>query len=205
MTRPGRAEPPSTRRLDRRNDSAAVFDDQTGQAGPMVSRVRPARDADLIAIQRIYAHHVQTGTGSFEEVAPSLAEMTERRAAILARGLPYLVIEDDGTVAGFAYAALFRPRSAYRFTVEDSIYIDPDRIGRGMGHLLLAAIIDACTTLDYRQMVAVIGDASNAASIGLHASFGFGEAGRLSAAGYKFGRWLDVIFMQLTLLPSSAR
>lgn len=168
-------------------------------------QIRSARADDLVAVQSIYAHHVETGTGSFEEAAPTIAEMVDRRTTIAARGLPYLVAESGGQLLGFAYAAPFRPRSAYRFTVEDSIYIHPEAIGRGVGGRLLATLIDACDGLGYRQMIAVIGDSANAASIGLHARHGFVEAGRLMAAGYKFGRWLDVVFMQRTLgtSPSS--
>ena len=196
MTKPGGREGEPVRRIDGCVDACAL------RADPSVTRARPAEDVDLTAVQWIYAHHVQMGTGSFEDVAPSLAEMAARRADILTRGLPYLVVDHGGAVVGFAYAALFRPRSAYRFTVEDSIYIHPACLGLGLGRLLLAALVDACSALGYRQMVAVIGDSANAASIGLHAGFSFGEAGRLKAAGYKFDRWLDVVFMQLTLASS---
>lgn len=166
------------------------------------THVRSAAEADVAAIRAIYAHHVETGTASFEEVAPSTAEMADRRAGIVARGLPFLIAACGNDVVGFAYAAPFRPRSAYRFTVEDSIYIHPDAVGCGVGRQLLAAVIAACDGLGYRQMIAVIGDSANAASIGLHAHFGFVEAGRLVAAGYKFGRWLDVVFMQRSLSPT---
>ncbi len=172
---------------------------QPTAADACAAAVRDASEADVTAIQAIYAYHVETGTASFEEVAPSLTDMAERRAGILHRGLPYFVADRDGEVVGYAYAAPFRPRSAYRFTVEDSIYIHPEAVGCGIGRVLLAALIDRCTSLGYRQMIAVIGDSSNAASVGLHASFGFGEAGRLLAAGYKFERWLDVVFMQRQL------
>jgi L-amino acid N-acyltransferase YncA len=180
--------------VDPNADSAAR------QPSTSATLIRAADDADLAAVRAIYAHHVETGTGSFEEVAPSVSEMVERRVMIVGRGLPYLIAERRGQVAGFAYAAPFRPRSAYRFTVEDSIYIHPDAIGQGVGRRLLSAVIDACHGLGYQQMIAVIGDSANAASIGLHAHFGFVEAGRLVAAGYKFGRWLDVVFMQRALI-----
>lgn len=184
---------------DRNADSAAA------QSSATRLQIRSVDANDLAAVQSIYAHHVENGTGSFEETAPSLAEMRERRSVIVARGLPYLVADSGGEVLGFAYAAPFRPRSAYRFTVEDSIYIHPDVVGRGVGGLLLGTLIEACSELGYRQMIAVIGDSANAASIGLHARHGFAEAGRLMAAGHKFGRWLDVVFMQRTLgLPPSA-
>jgi Sortase and related acyltransferases len=163
--------------------------------------VRPAVAADLAAVQAIYAHHVENGTGSFEEIAPTVAEMVDRWTAIVARDLPYLVAEQGNEIVGFAYAASFRPRSGYRFTVEDSIYVHPDAIGRGIGRRLLPGVVDACERLGYRHVVAVIGDSANAASIGLHARFGFVEAGRLIAVGHKFGRWLDVLFMQRTFDP----
>ncbi|MBK8907940.1 MAG: N-acetyltransferase [Rhodospirillales bacterium] len=167
-----------------------------GQASAVV---RPADAADLAAIQAIYAHHVGTGTGTFEEAAPDEVDMAARRDAILARGLPYLVADSGGAIAGFAYAAQFRPRSAYRFTVEDSIYVHPDAVGSGVGRALLGQLIARCEAMGYRQMVAVIGDSANHRSIRLHKRLGFVEAGRLLAAGFKFGRWLDVVFMQRAL------
>lgn len=165
--------------------------------------MRAADTADLVQVQAIYAHHVLNGTGSFEEVPPDITEMTARRARLAAQGLPYLVADRDGIVLGFAYAGPFRPRSAYRYTLEDSIYVHPEAIGNGVGRLLLGDLIHCCSRLGYRQLIAVIGDASNASSISLHAGFGFVEAGRLSSAGYKFGRWLDVVFMQKAL-PTTA-
>ena len=152
-------------------------------------------------IQAIYAHHVAHGFGSFEEVAPDIAELTRRRADFVSRGLPYLVAEVDGRVVGYAYASPFRPRSAYRFTVENSIYVDPAATRRGVGRSLLAALIAECTALGFRQLVAVIGDSQNASSIRLHEALGFRHAGRLVSVGRKKGRWLDSVLMQLTLGP----
>jgi L-amino acid N-acyltransferase YncA len=165
-------------------------------------RLRPSQDADLDAIQAIYAHHVLTGLGSFEEVPPDIAEMARRRAATLALNLPYLVAEaEDGRVIGYAYAAPYRTRSAYRYTVEDSIYVAADAARRGVGQALLAALIERCTALGYRQMVAVIGDSGNAGSIALHASQGFVRTGLLPSVGCKFGRWVDSVLMQRPLGP----
>ena len=162
--------------------------------------VHAAGDADLAAIQRIYAHHVLNGTGTFEERPPDRDEMAQRRAAVTERGLPYLVARTSGqSVCGFAYAAPFRPRSAYRFTIEDSVYVDPQATGCGVGRLLLLELIERCTALGYQQMVAVIGDAGNQGSIALHRSAGFSDAGRLTAVGRKFDRWVDVVFMQRAL------
>lgn len=161
--------------------------------------VRDARDGDMGAVQEIYAHHVLNGFGSFEETAPDASELARRRAAFVERGLPYLVAEIDGLVCGFAYCAPYRTRSAYRYTVEDSVYVGPEWLGRGAGRALLAALIERCTALGYRQMVAVIGDSANLASIGLHERLGFRKAGTLRAVGRKFDRWLDTVVMQRTL------
>lgn len=166
--------------------------------------VRPSAEGDLPAIEAIYAHHVRHGIASFEETPPDLAEMTRRRAEILARGLPYLVAEtEDGAVAGYAYAGPYRPRIAYRFTVEDSIYLDPAAAGRGIGGLLLAALIEHTTAAGYRQMLAVIGNSGNRASIALHARAGFREVGTLRQVGFKLGGWVDVVLMQRPLGPGS--
>ena len=143
------------------------------------------------AIQAIYARHVLEGLATFEELPPDLAEMAARRADILARGLPYLVAEEAGRVLGYAYAAPYRARSAYRFTIENSIYLDPAATGRGVGGLLLAALIEACRAWGGRQVLAVIGDSGNAASIALHARAGFRHVGTFHAVGFKFGRWVD--------------
>lgn len=157
----------------------------------------------MVAVQAIYAHHVRHGLGSFEEEPPGLDEILARRLGYLERSMPYLVAEDDGVVCGYAYAAPFRPRSAYRHTVEDSIYVAPDQNRRGIGSALLAELIDQCTTLGYRQMVAVIGDSGNRASIRVHERLGFRHAGLLQAVGFKFGRWVDSVIMQRPLGPGA--
>ena len=161
--------------------------------------IRDSRPDDLVHIQAIYAHHVLHGLATFEETPPDVTELGRRRDEVLARGMPYLVAELDGEPAGYAYAGPFRPRSAYRFTVEDSIYLAPDRVGQGIGRGLLTALIDRCTASGCRQMVAVIGDSGNAASIGLHRSHGFVMSGVLKATGFKFGRWVDTVLMQRAL------
>ena len=177
--------------------------------------IRPSQDSDLDAITAIYADAVLHGTGTFELDAPSAEEMSRRRAEVLARGLPYLVAErrdadaqgkgqaegqaGSGAIVGYAYANWFRPRAAYRFCVEDSVYLAPNARGRGVGRLLLAELVARCTQLGARQMLAVIGDSANAGSIGLHRSLGFAEAGVLRNSGWKFNRWLDVVMMQREL------
>jgi phosphinothricin acetyltransferase len=166
--------------------------------------LRDATDADLAAIAAIYAHHVRTGRASFELEPPSEAEIGRRRADVLARGLPYLVAELDGTVVGFAYAGPYRPRPAYRYTLEDSVYVAPDAARRGAGLALLAALIERCTGLGYRAMVAVIGDSANAASIRLHEKAGFSHAGTLRSVGWKLGQWTDSVLMIRPLGPGDA-
>ncbi|WP_188259215.1 GNAT family N-acetyltransferase [Azospirillum tabaci] len=161
--------------------------------------IRDSRPDDLRRIQTIYTHHVLTGTASFEEAPPGLDELARRRDDVLVRGMPYVVAETDGRVIGYAYAGPYRLRSAYRYSVEDSIYLDPECTGRGAGRALLAALIDRCTAAGCRQMIAVIGDSDNAASIGLHRSLGFESAGLLRAVGFKFGRWVDSVLMQRPL------
>jgi phosphinothricin acetyltransferase len=161
--------------------------------------IRDSRDDDLAAIRAIYAHHVRTGTGSFELEPPSLEEMGRRRADVLANGFPYLVVERDGRVVGYAYANHFRARPAYRFMVENSIYVSHDATGQGIGRPLLQALIDRCEAAGCRQMLAVIGDSANIGSIALHARCGFRFAGVVRASGWKFDRWLDTVFMQREL------
>jgi phosphinothricin acetyltransferase len=163
--------------------------------------IRPSRETDVIAIATIYGYHVLHGLASFEEVPPELDELASRRRDILSRGLPYLVAERSGHVIGYCYAGPYRTRSAYRFTVEDSIYIDQTEAGRGLGRALLAALLDRCTELGYRQMVAVIGGSDTWPSIRLHAALGFARAGVLPAVGFKFGRWVDIVLMQRALGP----
>jgi L-amino acid N-acyltransferase YncA len=166
--------------------------------------LRPSTDADLGAITAIYAHNVLHGTGTFELEAPDTAEMARRRADVLSKGLPWLVAEAAGQVLGYAYANHFRPRRAYRFCLEDSIYLHQDARGRGVGKLLLAELVARCEAAGARQMLAVIGDAANAGSIGVHRALGFEHTGVLKAAGWKFDRWLDVILMQRALGTGSS-
>ena len=161
--------------------------------------IRPAAPQDLPAIQAIYAHHVLHGLASFEEEPPSLEEMRRRYDEIAGRGLPYLAADENGEVAGFGYCALYRTRSAYRYTLEDSIYVRNGLQKKGIGKALLAELIVRCQALGYRQVIAVIGDSANAASIALHASLGFVRAGNLRSTGFKFGRWVDSVLMQLPL------
>lgn len=165
----------------------------------MTLTIRPSTDADLPAITAIYGWNVLNGLGTFEEDPPAQDEMTRRRAAFLERGLPYLVAEEDGVVLGYAYAGPFRLRAAYRYTVEDSVYVSPDAVGKGVGKALLTALIAQCEALGLRQMCAVIGDSGNTASIGLHAAMGFEQKGVFPAMGHKFGRWVDLVWMQRPL------
>ena len=169
--------------------------------------IRDSDEADIAAIAVIYAHHVRTGFGSFEEVPPSADELAHRRAEVLARGLPYLVASDPSgaDILGYAYASPYRTRSAYRFSVEDSIYVAAGAERRGIGRALLSHIIERCTASGYRQMVAVIGDTGNAGSIGLHAQLGFRHVGTLPAIGFKHGRWIDSVLMQRALGTGSSR
>jgi L-amino acid N-acyltransferase YncA len=175
--------------------------------------IRPSRDEDVAAIAAIYGYHVRHGVASFEETPPAVEEVARRRAEIVTRGLPYLVAErpngtdgetDSGRVVGYCYASLFRPRSAYRFTVEDSIYIDAAEVGRGIGRLLLEPLLLRCAELGYRQMVAVVGGRETIPSIRLHEALGFTHAGVLPAVGFKFGRWIDIVLMQRALGPGAA-
>ena len=154
---------------------------------------------DIPAVQAIYAHHVEHGLATFEEAPPTEDEMAERVEAVRARGLPWLVGEVDGQVLGYAYAAPFRPRTAYRYTVEDSVYVSPDAARRGLGKALLQAVIAECEAMGLRQMIAVIGDSGNVASIGVHRACGFEFKTALDGVGYKFGRWVDVVWMQRSL------
>ena len=163
--------------------------------------IRDATAADFAAITAIYAHHVLHGTGTFALEPPGEDEMRTRFDEVSAMRLPYLVSLIDGQVAGYAYAAPFRSRPAYRYGVEDSIYIAPEAIGKGHGRALLQALMDRCAERGIYSMVAVIGDADNAGSIGVHAALGFEPTGHMPRAGFKFGRWLDVVFMSRDLLP----
>jgi len=169
----------------------------------MTVAVRPAVLADIPAITRVYAHAVDHGTASFELTAPDQGEMTRRFNELTTGGFPYLVAVIDGTVVGFAYAGPYRARPAYRFTVENSVYVAHDSHRRGVGKALLDALIEASTEKGFRLMVAVIGDSNQAASIGLHEAAGFKHAGVFENIGYKFDRWLDTVLMQRALGPGA--
>lgn len=166
-------------------------------SAPLV--IRPSTADDLPAITAVYAWNVENGTGTFELEAPDLAEMSRRRDDVLSKGLPWLVAERGGQVLGYAYANHFRPRRAYRFCLEDSIYLADAARGQGIGRLLLAELVARCEAAGARQMLAVIGDSANAGSIGVHRALGFEHTGLLRSAGWKFGRWLDVVLMQKSL------
>ncbi|WP_424930400.1 N-acetyltransferase family protein [Amaricoccus tamworthensis] len=161
--------------------------------------VRPSEPGDVPKIQTIYATHVLTGLATFEEVPPSVREMSARRQKTLDLKLPYLVATVNGEVVGYCYAGPYHTRHAYRFTLEDSIYLDPAIKGRGVGSALLKELIRETTELGYRQMIAVIGDTDNESSIGLHRKFDFQHVGVLDRVGFKFGRWVNVVLMQLAL------
>ena len=161
--------------------------------------IRPSRDEDVEAITAIYAHHVLHGTGTFEITAPSAEDMAQRRADVLHKGLPYLVLEHEGQVLGFAYCNWFKPRPAYRYSAEDSIYLAPQTTGRGWGKALLAELAAHAQRAGVRKLIAVIGDSGNAGSIGVHRSNGFQHAGVIKSAGWKFDRWLDIVLMDKPL------
>ncbi|MGB7257752.1 MAG: N-acetyltransferase family protein [Pseudolabrys sp.] len=171
----------------------------------MTLTIRPARISDIPAITRIYAHAVAHGTASFELEPPDEAEMARRMKALLDGKFPYFVAEIDSSVVGYAYASLYRTRPAYRFTVENSVYVAPEMHRRGIGKVLLEKLIEACTALGFRQMIAVIGDSDQAASIGVHKACGFEPAGNLRNIGWKFGRWLDTPLMQRALGPGASK
>jgi phosphinothricin acetyltransferase len=162
-------------------------------------QIRASKDSDLEAITEIYAHHVLHGTGSFEIDPPDSKEMARRRSDVINHGLPYLVAETNSAVVGYAYATRYRTRVAYRFTLEDSVYVHPEYVGRGTGAQLLAQLIPACKQWGCRQLVAVIGDSENTASIRVHEKLGFQHSGVLRGVGYKFDRWIDSVLMQLPL------
>jgi L-amino acid N-acyltransferase YncA len=166
--------------------------------------IRPAASADLPAITEIYEHAVRFGTATFELVPPDLAEMTRRFDALVAGNFPYFVAVSAGHVVGYAYAGPYRPRPAYRFTVENSIYLQPAIHGRGVGQKLLQQLIAECEGRGYRQMIAVIGDSTNAASVGVHSRCGFEMIGTHPNVGFKFGRWLDTVMMQRSLGEGAA-
>jgi L-amino acid N-acyltransferase YncA len=161
--------------------------------------IRPSTPADLASITAIYAWNVEHGTGTFELDAPDETEMSRRRDDVLSKGLPWLVAERDGALLGYAYANHFRPRKAYRFCVEDSIYLADAAKGQGLGRLLLAELMARCEAAGSRQMLAIIGDSANLGSIGVHRTLGFEHVGVMKATGWKFDRWLDVVIMQKAL------
>ena len=163
--------------------------------------IRDTADADLPAIQIIYAREVLHGLATFEEVPPTIDDLLARRAGIVKLGLPYLTAELDGEVVGYSYAAPYRPRPAYRYTLEDSVYVAEGMQGNGIGRTLLSALITACETGPWRQMIAVIGDSDNAGSIALHRRLGFRHTGTLDTTGFKLGRWVDTVLMQRALGP----
>jgi L-amino acid N-acyltransferase YncA len=163
------------------------------------AEIRPATEADLASITEIYEHAVRYGTATFELIPPDLAEMTRRYKSLMDGGFPYLVATLEGRVVGYAYAGPYRPRPAYRFTVENSVYLRPSIHRRGIGLLLMRRLILECEARGYRQMIAVIGDSANAGSIGVHARTGFQMIGTHPNVGLKFGRWLDTVMMQRAL------
>lgn len=161
--------------------------------------IRPSTDQDVPAITAIYGHHVLHGTGTFETTPPTEADMVTRRLDVLSRGLPYLVAERGGRVLGFAYCQWFKPRPAYRYSAEDSIYLHPDAAGQGLGKELLAELARRAEEVGIRKLIAVIGDSGNAASIGVHRALGFQEVGVIKSCGWKFERWLDIVLMEKAL------
>ena len=161
--------------------------------------IRSSRDEDLPALTAIYGHHVLHSTGTFETEPPSVADMTARRADVLSKGLPYLVAEEDGRIAGFAYGNWFKPRPAYRYSVEDSIYLAPEQHRKGLGRALLTELLARCEAAGIRKMMAIIGDSANAGSVGVHLALGFTQVGIIESCGWKFGAWRDIVIMQKTL------
>ena len=164
-----------------------------------MTKIRPSTASDVAAIAQIYAHHVLHGTGTFETTPPTEQEMASRREDVLAKGLPYLVVEDASGVCGFAYCNWFKPRPAYRFSAEDSIYLAPQAAGKGLGRQLLAELMAQAERAGVRKLIAVIGDSANQGSVGVHRSCGFEQVGLLTSCGWKFERWLDVVLMECPL------
>ncbi|MEO7547392.1 MAG: N-acetyltransferase family protein [Ramlibacter sp.] len=161
--------------------------------------IRPSQEADLTQITAIYAHHVLHGTGTFETTPPGEADMAARRTDVLGKGLPHLVAEEEGRVLGFAYCQWFKPRPAYRFSAEDSIYLHTDAAGKGLGKELLGALADAAQAAGVRKLIAVIGDSNNLGSVGVHRAMGFSLVGVLKSCGWKFGQWLDIVLMEKSI------
>ena len=169
-----------------------------------MTTIRPSREDDIPAIAAIYAHHVLHGTGTFETEPPSPTEMAARRADVLGKGLPYLVAEREGELLGFAYCNWFKPRPAYRYSAEDSIYLAEAARGQGLGARLLAALSEAAEAAGVRKLIAVIGDSANVGSIGVHRGQGFTQVGVLKDCGWKFGQWRDVVLMEKTIGEGSS-
>ena len=167
--------------------------------GPADIVIRPASPDDLDAIAEIYSHYVRTGVATFELTPPDRSEWPQRLQAVATHGLPFLTAILDGEVAGYAYCTPWKTRPAYRHTVEDSVYVAPHALGRGVGGRLLGALLEGCARSGVREVIAVIVDADGAASLALHRNRGFVDAGRLSAVGYKHGRWLDTLLLQRSL------
>jgi phosphinothricin acetyltransferase len=161
--------------------------------------IRPSQSIDMAQITAIYQHHVLHGTGTFEIEPPTETDMTQRRADVLSKDLPYLVASEGTRVLGFAYSNWFKPRPAYRYSAEDSIYLAPDAIGSGLGRALLAELCRQAEQAGVRKLIAIIGDSNNLGSIGVHRSAGFQPVGTLTSCGWKFGRWLDVVLMERAL------
>ena len=161
-----------------------------------MSTIRPSRESDIPEIAAIYGWHVEHGTGTFETTPPSEADMAARRTDVLSKGLPYIVMEDEGRVTGFAYCQWFKPRPAYRFSAEDSIYMHKDAAGKGQGKVLLGELVRQAEAVGVRKLIAVIGDSVNAGSIGVHKALGFTPAGTIRSCGWKFNRWLDIVIME---------
>ena len=161
--------------------------------------IRDSQSSDIVQITDLYRHHVLHGTGTFEVDPPSQAEMIARRDDVLSKGLPYLVVVEGEQVLGYAYCNWFKPRPAYRFSAEDSIYLAPNAVGAGLGRLLLRELSIRAEGAGVRKLIAVIGDSANAASIGVHRSAGFADAGVLKSCGWKFDKWLDVVLMDKAL------
>jgi len=166
--------------------------------------IRPSRDEDIPAIAAIYAHHVLHSTGTFETEPPHAGDMAARRADVLSKGLPYLVAEQDGRILGFAYGNWFKPRPAYRYSVEDSVYLAPGLERKGLGRALLAELLAHCEAAGIRKVMAIIGDSANAGSLGVHRALGFTQVGIVEACGWKFGAWRDIVIMQKTLGAGSS-
>ena len=166
-----------------------------------MTTIRPSQPQDVPDIAAIYAHHVLVGTGTFETEPPALRDMADRRADVLAKGLPYLVAVDGNKVLGFAYCNWFKPRPAYRFSAEDSIYLAPAAQGQGLGRVLLTELASQAERVGVRRLIAVIGDSSNVGSVAVHRSVGFRPVGVLKSCGWKFDRWLDVVLMDMPLGP----